>query len=67
MQSYTEFQMYSLTSSISAFYYDYIELLNHSFFQNIDHFIRKKDLAQKIVCGMLVTTAFVIQKTKQIN
>lgn len=67
MQSYTEFQMYSVTSSISAFYYDYIELLNHSFFQNIDHFIRKKDLAQKIVCGMLVTTAFVIQKTKQIN
>lgn len=67
MQSYTEFQMYSVTSSISAFYYDYIELLNHSFFQNIDHFIRKNDLAQKIVCGMLVTTAFVIQKTKQIN
>lgn len=59
--------MYSVTSSISAFYYDYIELLNHSFLQNIDHFIRKKDLAQKIVCGMLVTTAFVIQKTKQIN
>lgn len=59
--------MYSVTSSISAFYYDYIELLNHSLFQNIDHFTRKKDLAQKIVCGMLFTTAFVIQKTKQIN
>lgn len=59
--------MSSVTSSISAFYYDYIELLNHSLFQNIDHFTRKKDLAQKIVCGMLFTTAFVIQKTKQIN
>lgn len=66
MQSYTEFQMYSVTYSIYAFYYDYIELIILSS-KNIDYFIRKKDLAQKIVCGMLFTTAFVIQKTKQIN
>lgn len=58
--------MYSVSSSISAFYYDYIELSNHSFFQNIDHFTRKKDLAQKIVCGMLFTTAFVIQKQNKL-
>lgn len=58
--------MSSVTYSISAFYYDYIELIILSS-KNIDYFIRKKDLAQKIVCGMRFTTAFVIQKSKQIN